>query len=377
MKGYSRDQLFEGMEQVDIFIAGHKLKMPIFYRDSAMFGAVYPARISAIKQLLPEEDLHPARLAPGFGIISVTAFQHRNTDIYTHNEIVVSAMISSPDYVNVPLYNIAQQVRNRHMFWYVLHMPVTSDIALISGLKQHGFARTRADISFIQSNENILCTVKDKDQLVLMLSGSKIDAFSSGFMENTYFTFQNGLVQRCTAKTVALQWGRSYSSEEVRLTLGKEHTICRDLKSAMVSDRSLMYIYAPRIQSVVFGPENMQPVLLKTSVDSFFPQAHLADKVDRRFHPREKVDILCEIDGSTRGQRSHINAHVVDLSPRGMFVETGTPLDEDTEIRAAVHAGQPENPVWVKGRVARLEPHGIAVSFIEKIPEDLDHIIFH
>ena len=115
-------------------------------------------------------------------------------------------------------------------------------------------------------------------------------------------------------------------------------------------------------------------MLLKTVVDSFFPQARLAEKTDRRHYARERVDIQCEIDGSTRGEKSHILAHVIDLSENGMFVETGIPLDEDTEMRAIVNAAQTEKSLWVRGKVARIAPHGIAFRFTQNIQKDISDI---
>lgn len=377
MKGYSRDELFRGIEQVDTIIEGHKLRLPQFFRDTASFSALYPADIAALKALLPDNRLRPARLMPGIGILSISVLQHGNTDIRPYNEVIISAVLTNPDFANIPGYNLFQQVRSRQICSYIFHMPVSTEIARVSGVNGYGFARIRADISFIQSSENILCTLKDQEQLIFKFVGRKIETLSSDFMENKYYSYQNGLPQHCMVKTVALRSGRSYGSKKVELILGDTHKISSDLISAMISRRALMYTYAPRIQSVLFGPENIQPSLLKTQMESFFPQARLADKADRRYYAREKVDILCEIDGSTRGEKNHISAHVVNLSPKGMFVETGIPLDEDTEMRAAVTARHAENPVWVKGKVARLAPHGIAVSFTENIPPDLSNIIFH
>ena len=374
-KGYSRDQLFRGIEQVDAVIKGHKLKLPLFYRDIASFSAVYPARISAIKKLLPEKRFHPARLLPGVGIISFSALQYKNTDIQAYNEMIISTVLVNPDFADVTGYNFLRQMVHRGMRLYVLNMPVSTEIAYVGGVEGYGFPKFRADITFSESAENIVCKVKDKEQLICTLGGRKIETPGSDYMENTLYSYQNGLPQRCTVKTFALQSGISLGSKKVELKLGDTHAIARELSRTLISQRAIMYTYTPKAQAILFGPEKFQPVLLKTAVDAFFPQALLAEKTDRRHYARERVDIQCEIDGSTRGEKSHILAHVIDLSENGMFVETGIPLDEDTEMRAIVNAREAGKTLWVRGKVARIAPHGIAFRFSENIAKDLSEVI--
>ena len=371
MKGYSRDQLFTGIKQVDMVIGGHKLKLPLFYRDLSSFSALYPARISAIRKLLPERRLHPVRLLPGVGIISFTALQYKNTDIHAYDEMIISTILVNSEFADVTGYNLFSQMVRRCMSMYVLHMPVSTEIACVGGVEGYGFASFHADISFSEGVENIVCKVMDKGQLICTLGARKIETPGSDMIENTLYSFQNGLHQSCRVKSVALQSGISLGSKNVELKLGDTHTIARELSHALLSHRAIMYTYTPKSQAILFGPEKVQPVLLKTAVDSFFPQARLAEKTDRRHYAREKVDIQCEIDGSTRGEKSHIRAHVIDLSENGMFVETNIPLDEDTEMRAIVNAEKAESSLWVRGKVARIAPHGIAFRFIENIPKNL------
>ncbi|HOO37324.1 MAG TPA: acetoacetate decarboxylase family protein [Deltaproteobacteria bacterium] len=371
MKGYSRDQLFTGIEQVDMVIRGHKFKMPVFYRDTCSFSALYPARISAIRKLLPEKRLHPARLLPGVGIISFMAMQYKNTDIQAYNEMIIGTILVNPEFADVTGYNLLSQMVKRSMHFYVLHMPVSTEIARVGGVEGYGFATFLADINFSENAGNIVCKVMDKEQLICTLGASKIETPGSDFMESSLYSFQNGLPQSCRVKSVALQSGISLGPKNVELKLGDTHAIARELSRTLLSRRAIMYVYTPKSQSILLGPENIQPVLLRNAVDSFFPQARLAEKADRRHYAREKVDIQCEIDGSTRGEKSHIRAHVVDLSENGMFVETGIPLDEDTEMRAVVNADKADRTMWVRGKVARIEPHGIAFRFIENIPKDL------
>ena len=371
MKGYSRDQLFTGIEQVDMVIRGHKLKLPLFYRDISSFSALYPARISAIRKLLPDKRLHPARLLPGIGIISFVALQYKNTDIHAYNEMIISTILVNPEIADVTGYNILSQIVRRSMHLYVIHMPVSTEIARVGGVEGYGLAKFLADISFSENAGNIVCKVMDKEQLICTLGARKIETPGSDFLESTLHSTQNGLPQSCRVKSVALQSGISLGPKNVELKLGDTHAIAMELSRTLLSHRAIMFTYTPKSQAILFGPENIQPVLLRTAVDSFFPQARLAEKADRRHYAREKVDIQCEIDGSTRGEKSHIRAHVVDLSENGMFVETSIPLDEDTEMRAVVNADKADSSMWVRGKVARIEPHGIAFRFIENISKDL------
>jgi len=377
MKGYSRDQIFSGIRQVESSIEGHILKVPLFYRDSSVYAALFPARISALKNLLPDSSLRPVRLMPGIGVVSLVVLQNRNTDIHEHNAAIIGIALRREDVTGMPLYNLAQQMQMRQISTYVLHMPVTTEIAHSGSAQGYGFNSFLASIDIVHSAVHADCTISQGGTLIGTITGRKTDAFASTEMKAALHSYHNGQVQCCEVRSVALQYRVSLGSKNVELNLGSEHPVGRELNDLLVSRHALMYLYAPRMQAVIFGPERLHPQLVKLGVESFFPQARLGEKEERRHSSRERVDIPCEVDGSSMGRKSHAEARLRDLSGQGMFIETGTMLDEGTEMRAFVRTERIEPPLWLKGRVTRSVPHGAAIRFFEELPEDLNRIMFH
>lgn len=87
---------FEGVPQVDATLAGEGAKLPIFYYDGTAQTAVFPARLGAVRKLLPDPRFVPARLAPGLGAVAVTCFEYRDTDIGPYNELAIAIVLNDP-----------------------------------------------------------------------------------------------------------------------------------------------------------------------------------------------------------------------------------------------------------------------------------------
>ncbi len=377
MKTYFTDELFLGIDQVESVVEGHIMKLPMFFRDTALFSALFPAKISSLKRLLPDNRLRPARLMPGVGVISIVALQHKRTDIPDYNEVNIGIVLNNPDFVAVPGYNFLQQMLQRHSCSYVLHSPTSTDIACLGGVKGYGLAKFLSIIDFSETAEQIFCEVKEHGQQILTLSGRKIDTPYSRVMHAMQYSYQNGQPQLFEVKSVALESGMTFGPKEVELRLGDTHSIARELDDALISNRAILYLYAPRVQMVLFGPELLHPYLMKFAIEAIFPQARLAEKAERRQASREKVDIPCAIKGYARGRKRRVTAQVVDLSEGGMYVVADTALDEGTEIEIGIRPTRTGKPLNVKGKIMRNVRRGMAVRFTEEIPEDLEGVVFH
>ena len=93
---------------------------------------------------------------------------------------------------------------------------------------------------------------------------------------------------------------------------------------------------------------------------------------ERRRHERKKADLLSYVEGLSHGQETNAEAKITNLSPKGMYVETDTPLDEGTNtVITAIQFGQ---TFWVMGKVLRSTHKGMAVGFTEKIPGEIENI---
>jgi len=90
---FSMSGLFDGIAQLDLEYDGHRGRLPLFFRDMAMTTAVFAARASALRRLLPDARFVPARLAPGVGLVAVAGVEYRDSDVGAYREVLVAIPI--------------------------------------------------------------------------------------------------------------------------------------------------------------------------------------------------------------------------------------------------------------------------------------------
>lgn len=145
---------FEGVRQIDIEIGGQSSKTPTFYYDGRGISAVLPARYSALRKLMSDPRCIPARLAPGLGVVAITCFEYRDTDIGPYNEVSVAIPLNEPYFrMNLPMRALltARHMRQQHAF--IRHLLVTSDVALRGGVDFYNFPKFVAEIAFTETDK--------------------------------------------------------------------------------------------------------------------------------------------------------------------------------------------------------------------------------
>jgi hypothetical protein len=114
-----KDAFFDGVEQVDVWAAGTKVKLPIFYRAAKAHVAVFPASIFALKRLLPDPRFSPAQMLPGIGAVALACFEYHDTDVGPYNEVAFSVLLNNPDILTLPGYNMIRQLIRFNFYPYI------------------------------------------------------------------------------------------------------------------------------------------------------------------------------------------------------------------------------------------------------------------
>src|SRR5512142_2811657 len=116
---------FEHVRQIEIEIGGQPGKTPTFYYAGASMTAVFPARYRKLRELMPDRRCVPARLAPGLGVLAITCFQYRDTDVGPHNELAIAIPLNEPHFrANLPGRALIEAVRMGQQHALILHLPV-------------------------------------------------------------------------------------------------------------------------------------------------------------------------------------------------------------------------------------------------------------
>src|SRR3712207_3620768 len=89
----SRSSFFDGITRVDLAYDGHTGRLPLFFTDGTTMTALFAAKLGALRRLLPDRRLVPARLAPGVGLIAVMAVEYRGGDAGAYEEVLVGIVL--------------------------------------------------------------------------------------------------------------------------------------------------------------------------------------------------------------------------------------------------------------------------------------------
>jgi hypothetical protein len=262
MKNSNQDDFFAGIDQVDVWAAGKKVKLPIFYRDARAFIATFPASIFALKKLLPDPRFVPAQMFPGIGSVALACFEYYDTDVGPYNEFAFTILLNNPNFLKIPGYNLTRQLLQLNFYPYIYHLPVTTKEALRWGIDFSGFPKFLSSIDFEDTPERVTCELKEKDELICRLSGRKIDTPFSRQMKQHIHLYQQRQPQYTEFKLNAKQLGLSLNPGNVELEIGHSHPIAQELRRTLLFNRSLMYFYLPSVQFILYGPENISLPLM-------------------------------------------------------------------------------------------------------------------
>ncbi|MBJ7348797.1 MAG: acetoacetate decarboxylase family protein, partial [Thermoleophilaceae bacterium] len=140
---------FDGVSQVELGTDENSMLAPLFYYDGEAMVGIFPARLSALKKLMPDARMRPARLAPGIGAVTVACFEYRDTDITDYNELAIAIPLNEPYYrPNLPGRALASALRRDQFDVLVHHLPVTTERARTGGRTWYNYPKFVAGIDF-------------------------------------------------------------------------------------------------------------------------------------------------------------------------------------------------------------------------------------
>jgi len=255
------DDFFSGIQQIDFKAEEYDFKGPLLYRDFRDLIAVYPARLSEIRKLVPDKRLSPVQVVPGVGAVILSALEYHDTDIGPYNEFSFGIMVNSPQFLALPGYNMLRQQLQLYNHVYIHRLPVTTRIALVGGLL-FGFPKFIASIDFDETDQWLSCEVREKNDLLLRLKGRKIPTTRSDEMRMFAYVYLNGQPQCLEFRMNVREYGMSMKRSDAELELGT-HPVAGELKNVLLSTKPLMYMCATRVQGMLFGPEGFSISMLE------------------------------------------------------------------------------------------------------------------
>lgn len=259
-----RSPFFDGVPQIDAELDGQPVKLPIFYYEGSAIGAVFPARLKRLRDLMPDPRFSPARLGPGVGAVAVTCFRYLDTDIGPYNELAISILLNEPSLLaNLPGRAMLQGVRRRQLHAWVQHLPVTTEIARVGGVELYNYPKFIAKIDFSDRDRQIVCELSEGSEHILTLSGQEIPASRSEQIQLFSHLWMDRQRQGSEFKINAKKLGVSVNPRRACLQLGKRHPIACELDSLLLSHRPIQYQRIPSFEGILYGPDTLSLPLIE------------------------------------------------------------------------------------------------------------------
>ncbi len=247
--------LFSGIVQWELTWRGEPGKLPIFYFDNTVLTAVFSAKTSAVKRLLPHVDLHPIELHPGRSLVAVTAFEYRRTDIDAYNELSIALLVQRGRHP-LPGIAAAKQVLQRRYEAFVWQLPVTTERARVAGVELYGYPKFLADIAFERTGESLRCELGLDGQRLLALDCRQGATRRGQRLQFVTYSVKDGVLLKANVLVDPLEYRESYGAG-AQLSIGSGHGLCDGLRSLDLSRHPVMVQVAPRAQAILFGPRNL------------------------------------------------------------------------------------------------------------------------
>jgi hypothetical protein len=266
---------FDGIRQIEIEIGAQPARMPVFYYDAGSMTAMFPARYSALRELMPGSGFVPARLAPGLGVVAITCLEYRDTDIRAYNELSISIPLNVPSFrANLPGRALIEAQRRRETHILIHHLPVTTDIALRGGVDLYNFPKFLASIDFSDGAGRWRCRLAEGEEHILTLSGTRIATPQSRRMNYFCHLRMDGQPQLGQFAQNQIELGVSRRRDAAELELGGGHPIALELNRLLVSRTPIQYEYAPRMEAILFGPEHLTLPLIQRGLAAAEARTH-------------------------------------------------------------------------------------------------------
>jgi len=235
-------------------MAGQPMEFPIFYYDVRFVTAIFTAKTSALKKLLPHRRFKPIQIWPGTGMLGIAAFEYHDTSIGPYNEVAIAIPIKFPSRFVVPGLSALKMMRKKLFPVYIHHLPVTTEIALKAGIHFYNYPKFLAEITFQDRDERLEVTLKEKDDLILKLLAKKLTLKrSAGFEFHTY-SIKDNVVMHALIEGWAPKFGAVRMGSVAELELG-EHGISKELAELNLSKTARSGLYGEGVMTKLHDPD--------------------------------------------------------------------------------------------------------------------------
>ena len=241
------NDFYQEIEHTAVPWRKHELRVPVFYPGFMFMAVSILVPLERIRALLPSARLKPYRVTPWKSTLSITAYQYQESDIGPYNELSIGVPVTLDK--ETPVFTGILRRMPEVPKLFILHLPVTTEIAREVGAEFAGYPKFIAEIGFRNEGDWLVCELKADGQAVLNLRGKKLATAESPRLRIHPLTYRRGYLLRSEFVISERMMGTSRSGADVQLELG-DHRIADELR-ALHLGKVVGYSYCPHAQGIL------------------------------------------------------------------------------------------------------------------------------
>ncbi|HPA71726.1 MAG TPA: acetoacetate decarboxylase family protein [Spirochaetota bacterium] len=233
----------------------YNVRLPIFYYDCSSMSAIYTASTKLVRPHLPD-GLHPVEIFPGRCLVTLSAFEYRDSDIGAYNEFSVAALVRHGK-KPLPLVPVISSMMKKSFEAFIIHLPVTSERARHGGVELGGYPKFLADIDFRKNQGLTECTLSLKKDRIVTMRGRNLKTGAYGKIKYTIYTRLGGCLVNSVMHINPHQFAQSLSGNTAAIEVGGGHAICGLLSGIKLGKKPLVYQSIPSFEAILCGTKNL------------------------------------------------------------------------------------------------------------------------
>lgn len=234
-------------------VGAGEIELPIFYTEASASTVFWLVSAERARSILAPHGLAPAVMAGRRALAAITWFEYRETSIGAYNEVGIS-LLSAPGR-SPPLLPLGRLLlRDPRLGFFVVHLPVTTEIARSGGVDIYGYPKTVCEIPLRFGESAVKGAIVDAGREVLSMRIPVSRGLDVPMIDLVTYSTREGRLLRTIVPTRCR--ARLFRAPSAKLSLGaEEHAISRTLRELELSPRPLAVLHVPHFRSRLPLPE--------------------------------------------------------------------------------------------------------------------------
>lgn len=235
-------------------MAGQPIEFPILYYDCRWINAIFTARTSKLKKILPHHNFKPVEMWPGRSMLGISVFEYRDSSIGSYNEIAFGIPIKFPPGFVFPGLALISMMRKNVYPLYIHYLPVTIDISVKAGVYFWNHPKFLSEITLQDNGDKLVVTLKENSILILKMSARKLTLKQSSRVQFHTYSIRENVVMHGLVDGWAPRLGTMTTGNMAQIELG-QHWISEEIAGLELSNVALSGMYAEGMMMKMYDPD--------------------------------------------------------------------------------------------------------------------------